>query len=675
MFAQMMKVRNNKLLSILLVGIFFFSFLMPVQAAGEGGGAGDGSGANPLVFKHACLTTTNRLTETDPLKQVSTPGKSLKNNKSVPDGLQTVDIWIDKNIITDNNGCFENNKNCITLKDLTIGSDVTLDFFRLGATDGTGVYRQHIYFDVTFEAGHEYKLIIDENITANNGLSLGTTITVNFAVAGGAGAGAGGGGGSSGSGGMSAEALEEWERSFIKVDFACAELDAEGKVISVIFSKPLTSFIADPACFKVLADGIEYEIKEAVLSNDRLEVELTLGMSLLGVQAVTLNYTVPSGTIVDTNDILGSFRDKPVTVGNSLEISGPTTPTEPDRPTLAGLTEKSKDAAIKALNAGSKSWGNFAEAGVTGAVEGKREAYVIAIEQAKLRKGADLVLEEIQREVDSVNKGVSAKALKTINAGTSVLADYVTAGVKDAAVRNLAGYTKAIAEARAKKRSNLTLPEIQSEVNAVNLKVAERALKYINDGEAVFADYAAAGVKGAVAENKGEYDRAIKEARRTEGTSSSMAVLTLARVQTHVNRVNESAPALALKAINEGQAVFADYVKAGVTGAEGRNKVAYDKAIAKAKESAGGALTLRQVQLAVDKVDTKAAALKAINEGTEAFADFVKAGVSGAVAEYKDDYDLRIAEAKTEKGVDLTLAEVQELVNKSNKTVMRQPLK
>jgi ABC-type transporter Mla subunit MlaD len=57
------------------------------------------------------------------------------------------------------------------------------------------------------------------------------------------------------------------------------------------------------------------------------------------------------------------------------------------------------------------------------------------------------------------------------------------------------------------------------------------------------------------------------------------------------------------------------------------------------------------------------AALQSINAGTEVFADFATAGITGAVSAKKAVYDTAIKAAITTKGNSLTLAEIQTIVN------------
>jgi flagellar hook assembly protein FlgD len=132
--------------------------------------------------------------------------------------------------------------------------------------------------------------------------------------------------------------------------------------------------------------------------------------------------------------------------------------------------------AIAAINAGTEVFADFATAGVTGAVEANKAAYDTAIAAAKATKGSDLTLTEVQAEVAAENTAAElaaqaaaqAAALATINAGTEVFADFTTAGVTGAVEANKVAYDTAIAAAKATKGSDLTLIEVQAEVDAEN---------------------------------------------------------------------------------------------------------------------------------------------------------------------------------------------------------------
>lgn len=99
----MLDLRTNliKKLFALVMVIMTVCSMAPVALA---------AGTNPLTFQGAYLTTTNHLTQSDPIKQTSTPGVSVIDNNNVPSGPQTIDIWIDKNFISDT--IYEHNKGC-----------------------------------------------------------------------------------------------------------------------------------------------------------------------------------------------------------------------------------------------------------------------------------------------------------------------------------------------------------------------------------------------------------------------------------------------------------------------------------------------------------------------------------------------------------------------------------
>ena len=146
------------------------------------------SGSNPLNLLGVNLATINgsHATGTESL------GASIINNRSVPSGLDTIDINIDKNIISDaafpivnNQTVFVHNQGCIKVKDLTANSNVSISVYRLGDGTPNDTYKNHIFFDVTLISGDSYELTIDPTLIANNGLQLGTTQPIDFAATGG----------------------------------------------------------------------------------------------------------------------------------------------------------------------------------------------------------------------------------------------------------------------------------------------------------------------------------------------------------------------------------------------------------------------------------------------------------------------------------------------------------
>jgi hypothetical protein len=129
----------------------------------------------------------------------------------------------------------------------------------------------------------------------------------------------------------------------------------------------------------------------------------------------------------------------------------------------------------------------------------------------------------------------------------------------------------------------------------------------------------------------------------------------------------------ALSELNSGKKSFSNFVKAGVTGAVEKNNTLYFAEIAKAKLAKGSALTLTELQVIVDTVNKNSSSttgLAVINAGTEVFADFTTAGITGAQEVNKAAYDTAIAKAKATKGSALTLVEVQAIVGTVNQAVV-----
>ncbi|WP_140417749.1 FIVAR domain-containing protein [Desulfosporosinus sp. FKA] len=321
-------------------------------------------------------------------------------------------------------------------------------------------------------------------------------------------------------------------------------------------------------------------------------------------------------------------------------------------------------AALSKINGGKEIFTDFSTAGITKAVKTNQSEYDSAIAAALKKKGSNLSLAEVQEQVDNINAAVASRALAAINAGSENFADFATAGITKAAKANKDRYDLAIATARGKNCTVLKLDDVQKIVDDVNVTAPWSALLLINGGMESFDDFATAGIKDAFLKNKAQYDAAIQAARVPNGPP-----LTKSEVQTQVDKVNKAAAVVSLNLINEGTKDFSNYAMAGVKGAIGALKRFYDAEIITDINKKGSNLTLNEVQVAVDNVNARAAtALSAINEGTELYNDFSKAGVTKANIIDKEKYDSAIAAALKEKGSDLTLDEVQKAVNSVNAT-------
>src|SRR5665648_13841 len=443
-----------------------------------------------------------------------------------------------------------------------------------------------------------------------------------------------------------------------------------------------------------------------IAAEDELVVLTEAAIAAINAGGATVqNYTDAGITGVTSNNIAGvntAVAAAKVTKGSDLTSSE-----------IQAVVDKG--AAIKAINAGTAILETYTVAEITGVTEGNLANVNTAVVAAKADKGSDLTRSEIQ---DVVDRGAAIKAANDASeayllAGgldtdavyvavqdaltadpkvtadiedTTALLEAATTALEEAAALEAAvtaageaqtAYTTAGGDVALAVYTNVTAalaaePQVTADIEDTTallvtattaLEDAAAALAGINAGTEVFADFATAGVTGAIETSKAGYDTAIAAAIVTKGSD-----LTLAEVQSEVDAIN-TAVATALAGINAGTEVFADFSAAGVTGAIEASKAGYDTAIAAAIVTKGSDLTLAEVQSEVDAVNTAvlaATALAGINAGTEVFADFATAGVTGAIEASKAGYDTAIAAAIVTKGSDLTLAEVQSEVDAVN---------
>ncbi|OMC89228.1 hypothetical protein BK128_04710, partial [Viridibacillus sp. FSL H7-0596] len=245
-------------------------------------------------------------------------------------------------------------------------------------------------------------------------------------------------------------------------------------------------------------------------------------------------------------------------------------------------------AAITEINGGSAAAADYTKAGID--LKGQTVAAVnAAVLLAKGTKGSALTKAEIQAEVNKLVDGAAAiEAITAINGGSAVAADYTKAGI-DLKGQTVAAVNAAVLVAKGTKGSALTKAEIQAEVDTL---VATAAIVTINGGSAVVTDYTNAGIT-----LKGQTVAAVNAAVKTAKTTKGSA-LTKAEIQAEVDAL---ASVAALKAINEGKAVYTDYATAGVTGVTAGNFAAV-KAAVQAEIDAKGALTVVQIQAVVDSL-------------------------------------------------------------------------
>jgi len=134
------------------------------------------AGTNPLNFVDANICTING--------QTATPGISIVNNTSVPSGTEIIELQLDKNVVSDvvYNGqtVYAHNQGSVTLKDISKAAYVSISVYRLGDGTPADLEKQHLFFNANLVAGDNYEITIDSSLIANNGLTLGTTKTVDF---------------------------------------------------------------------------------------------------------------------------------------------------------------------------------------------------------------------------------------------------------------------------------------------------------------------------------------------------------------------------------------------------------------------------------------------------------------------------------------------------------------
>lgn len=181
MLNTIVNFRNKKLItSIMVLSTLLGSTPIVLAAGGNSSGSGTGGGHLPLTFLDTNLCTINSQTQT------ATPGVSLINNANVPPGQNTIEIQIDKNIVSDTvyNGqtVYAHDQSSVTLEDLTKNSNVPISPYRLGDGTPADMEKQHLFFDVNLTSGDSYEIKIDASLIANNGLTLGTTKYVDFTV-------------------------------------------------------------------------------------------------------------------------------------------------------------------------------------------------------------------------------------------------------------------------------------------------------------------------------------------------------------------------------------------------------------------------------------------------------------------------------------------------------------
>lgn len=137
--------------------------------------------ANPINFLGCYLTTAQ---EGD---FISDTGDQVTNGSSVPKDA-VFKLVFNKNVTNPSafyNGVsvLENNLNCILLQ-TSSGSSVPVQVFNVGSGQPGDIERMNLFLkpDADLTAGEGYKIIILPNLISNNGLTLGSELSINFSV-------------------------------------------------------------------------------------------------------------------------------------------------------------------------------------------------------------------------------------------------------------------------------------------------------------------------------------------------------------------------------------------------------------------------------------------------------------------------------------------------------------
>ena len=134
-----------------------------------------GTGDKPLNYISANLTTISGSASSD--------GELVDGSSSVPFS-PTIRIVFDKNVTTD--AIWSANQQCFSMQDSS-GASVPIKVEKISNALNFGE-RQHVFItpDSKLTAGKTYTIIITGSLKANNGNTLGNSLTISFTVAGGA---------------------------------------------------------------------------------------------------------------------------------------------------------------------------------------------------------------------------------------------------------------------------------------------------------------------------------------------------------------------------------------------------------------------------------------------------------------------------------------------------------
>ncbi|MEK4484670.1 hypothetical protein MHH81_03635 [Psychrobacillus sp. FSL H8-0484] len=312
------------------------------------------------------------------------------------------------------------------------------------------------------------------------------------------------------------------------------------------------------------------------------------------------------------------------------------------------VTQKKLQTAMIAINAGIATTQDYSTAGITNVTSENLAEVNAAVATKKTTKGSDLNKQEIQTEVDVVV--LKLVAIVAINAGNATVQNYVTAEITNVTSENLAEVNVAVATKKATIGLDLTKQEIQTEVDMVVLKLA--SIKAINTGNAIVQDYANAGITNVISENLAEVNAAVSAKKTTKGSD-----LTKQEIQIEVDVVVLKLAAIV--AINAGNATVQNYVTAEITNVTSENLAEVNASVSAKKTTKGSDLNKQEIQTEVDVVVLKLAAIVAINAGNATVQNYVTAEITNVTSENLVEVNATVAAKKTTKGSNLTKQEIQ----------------
>lgn len=169
--------RNNQFFKGLFSGVLSIILVLSMFSAAlaAGGSGGGGGGKDPVTFVGAYLTTISG--------NVSTTGDEIKDRNDI-EVNPLIKLVFDKNVVSLT--VWENNNKAISLKD-SEDKEIALNVSRIPdeGENANADEKRHIFVSPKEPLTPEktYSLTIDGKLMANNGTTMGQSVTITFSVA------------------------------------------------------------------------------------------------------------------------------------------------------------------------------------------------------------------------------------------------------------------------------------------------------------------------------------------------------------------------------------------------------------------------------------------------------------------------------------------------------------